>query len=209
MNLDLTIKNYLDELSSSSPTPGGGNAAAFSAVLTCSLGIMVCNLTIGKKKYSDVQDEMIAIKEKLIRLENEMQDLALKDNAAFEEVMEAFKLPKETDEDKKIRMQKIDEANYHAALIPAQVIDKCNEILPNIKRLVIAGNQNSVSDAGVALLFLSTAAQGALLNVLINCSSLQNNMQASELLKRAEVMTDNIKIECEAALAFISGKLKS
>ncbi len=138
-----------------------------------------------------------------------MQELGRKDNEAFDKVMEAFKLPKETDEEKKIRAERIDETNYQAALVPAEVIDKCNEILPNIKRIVLIGNQNSLSDAGVALSLLSTAASGALLNVLINCSGLQSNMQAAELARRAEVMTDNIKKECDAALGYITGKLKS
>lgn len=209
MNSELTIKQYLDELSSSSPTPGGGNVAAFAGVISCSLGIMVCNLTMGKKKYLDVQEEIAGIKQKLETLRNEMQELAVKDNEAFEKVMEAFKLPKETDEEKQKRQKNIDEANYNAALIPSQVIDKCNEILPHIKRLTIAGNQNSVSDAGVALSLLSTSAEGALLNVLINCSSLQSNIQASELLKRADLMTENIKNECNTVLDFIKGKLNT
>jgi formiminotetrahydrofolate cyclodeaminase len=208
MNLDLTLKNYLEELSSNAPTPGGGNVAALSAVLACSLGIMVCNLTFGKKKYADVQDEVGAIKDKLESLSTQMQELGRRDNEAFDKVMDAFKLPKETDDQKRLRADRIDEANYQAALVPSEVIDKCNEILPGIKRIVLIGNQNSLSDAGVALSLLSTASYGALLNVLINCSGLQSNMQAVELARRAEVMADNIKKECDTALGYISSKLK-
>ncbi|MCX6149916.1 MAG: cyclodeaminase/cyclohydrolase family protein [Ignavibacteriales bacterium] len=195
MNQSNTLKNYLDELSSNSPTPGGGNVSALCGALASSLGTMVCRLTIGKKKYIDVEPDMMKIRSKLESFREEFIDLAAKDNAAFDKVMEAFKFPKETENDKTMRLKKISAATLEAAKVPAEVITSCKVILPLIKTIAEKGNQNSVSDAGVAALLLSTAAQGAYLNVLINCSSLKDNSEAQKLLAEASVVKDEIKSE--------------
>jgi len=182
MNLEKSLKNYFDELASNSPTPGGGNVSALCGALSASLGAMVCGLTIGKKKYVEVEAEMIDLKGKLEAAQVEFFELGQKDNKAFDLVMDAFKLPKETDEEKAARSKKIEEATIGAGEVPASVIKKCFEILPYIKTVVEKGNKNSLSDAGVAAKLISTAAYGAYLNVLINCSSLQSNPKAAELL---------------------------
>ncbi len=192
MELSKTLQNYLDELSSNSPTPGGGNVAALCGVLASSLGTMVCNLTIGKKKYADVEAKMNEVKSKLELLQNEFISLASKDNDAFEKVMEAFKLPKETDEQKSLRKEAIEKATYQAALVPAEVINKCNELLPYLEIVANKGNQNSLSDAGVAVSLTSTASQGAFLNVLINCTSLSDKQKANELLTKYENINSDI-----------------
>ena len=207
MNTTITLKSYLDEISSSSPTPGGGNVAAFSGALACSLGIMVCNLTIGKKKYADVEDEIKKIKDDLENFKNEFARLAEEDNKAFNKVMEAFKLLKETDAQKKIRSEKIEEATLEAASVPADVIDACRKVIPLFKTLVIKGNQNSISDAGVAASLISTAAQGAYLNVLINVSSLTNKAIGDELHKKSEQALEEVKMRVENILSEIKKSL--
>ncbi|MBX2976471.1 MAG: cyclodeaminase/cyclohydrolase family protein [Ignavibacteriaceae bacterium] len=182
MNLESSLKTYLDELSSNSPTPGGGNVAALCGVLSSSLGMMVCNLTIGKKKYLSVEEEV----KNLVALFGEYKEvfvkLANQDNEAFDKVMEAFKLPKESDEEKQIRSEEIEKATFGAALIPAEVIERCNQLVGNLVRISEIGNQNSLSDVGVALSIINTACEGAYLNVIINCSSLNNKQKAIELL---------------------------
>ncbi|MGE5681137.1 MAG: cyclodeaminase/cyclohydrolase family protein [Bacillota bacterium] len=193
MELSKTLQEYLDELSSNSPTPGGGNVSALCAALASSLGTMVCNLTIGKKKYADVESEMIEIKVKMDEFKRKFIDLAQKDNQAFDQVMEAFRLPKDTDEEKTARAEKIEEATYKAAEVPAEVINTCAQVVPYIKTIVDKGNKNSLSDAGVAALLLTTAAQGAFLNVLINCSALKNQAMADELLLSAETAGNEVK----------------
>ncbi len=209
MNVDKTIKDYLTELSSNSPTPGGGNISAFCGALASSLGTMVCNLTIGKKKYLDVEKEMIDIKLNLEKYIDKFTGLAAKDNSAFDKVMEAFKLPKETDAEKEIRSKKIDEATIEAAKVPSEVIKNCSEIIPLIDAVALKGNQNSVSDAGVAALLLSTAAQGAFLNVLINCSGLKNNEEADKLLQSSRILTDEIKLRSNSITEKIIKGLQS
>lgn len=193
MNINQSVKQYFEDLSSNSPTPGGGNVAALCGALASSLGTMVCNLTIGKKKYIDVEAEITSLKEKLENFKKEYFDLASKDNDAFDKVMEAFKLPKESDEEKKIRDSKIEEATIHAAEVPAEVMRISLEVLPILKVISEKGNKNSLSDAGVAISLIKTAVQSAYFNVLINCSSLNNQTIANEIRKRASITFGEIE----------------
>ncbi len=209
MDYTITLNDYLESISSKAPTPGGGNVSAFSGVLAASLSIMVCNLTIGKKKYVDVESEMVEIKNNLENLKNRFSELADEDNKAFDKVMEAFKLPKETDEEKLERTAKIDEATLGAAEVPSEVVNVCKKILPNIKTIVIKGNQNSLSDAGVAASLVNTAAEGAFLNVLINCTSLSNRTLGNEFLKRAEIIYEEVKKTCTEISKLVNNKLRS
>lgn len=193
MNIDDSIRNYLDDISSSSPTPGGGNVSAFSGALASSLGIMVCNLTIGKKKYAEVEEEMKDIKFELSLAKEEFLNLAEKDNLAFDKVMRAFKLPKDSEEQKKLRTEQIEAATLEAAEAPAEVLKYCSKIVTLFLTLAEKGNRNSVSDTGVAASLISTAAEGAYLNVLINCSSLSNQTVAREILKKNEIIFQEVK----------------
>ena len=209
MDYTITLNDYLESISSKAPTPGGGNVSAFSGVLAASLSIMVCNLTIGKKKYVDVESEMMEIKKDLENLKSRFSELADEDNKAFDKVMEAFKLPKETDEEKLERAAKIDEATLGAAEVPSEVVNVCKQILPNIKTIVIKGNQNSLSDAGVAASLVNTAAEGAFLNVLINCTSLSNRTLGNEFLKRTEIIYEEVKKSCAEIIELVNNKLRS
>ncbi len=207
MNLEISFQNYLDQLSSSSPTPGGGNVAALCGVLASSLGIMVCNLTIGKKKYIDFEPDANEIREKLTGLKKEFVELAEKDNEAFDKVMGAFKLPKDTLGQQEIRQEKIQVATLDAAIIPANVLRKCKETITLIKVICERGNQNSLSDAGVASSLVSTAAEGAFLNVLINCSSLTNQIKAKEFIKGNEILYKEVKEISEFIITSIIKRL--
>ena len=208
MNTSLSIGHYLEELSSNSPTPGGGNVSAFCGSLASSLGIMVCNLTIGKKKYVDSEEELKVLMKKLERAKDEFLALSEEDNKAFDQVMEAFKLPKETDAQKSIRSKKIEEATIVAGVVPFRVICLCKTIIPAFMIIAEKGNQNSLSDAGVAISLISTAAQGAYLNVLINCSSYKDNWEAKDILSRAESEFTEVKDICRKGIEEIEKKLR-
>ena len=207
MDTSLSIDHYLEELSSSAPTPGGGNVSAFCGVLAASLGIMVCNLTIGKKKYTDSEEELKLLKVKLESTKNEFLMLSEEDNKAFDLVMEAFKMPKETDTEKSMRSKKIEEMTIGAGIVPHRVISLCKEVLPMLMVIAEKGNQNSLSDAGVALSLISTAAQGAFLNVLINCTSYKENQQAKDILVKSETEFTEAKKLCDSGLELIEKKL--
>lgn len=193
MDLHKSLQNYFDELSSSSPTPGGGNVAALCGVLASSLGEMVCNLTVGKKKYLDFEHEAKELMTKFDSFKKGFLTLAERDNEAFDRVMDAFKLPKETEAQKAFRSSAIEHATLEAALVPEEVIIKCKELLPHLEKIAEKGNQNSLSDAGVAISLVATAAEGAFLNVAINCSGLSNQVTAQEFLKKSEFIYNEIK----------------
>ncbi len=208
MNLDKTIKSYFEEIASSAPTPGGGNVSAFSGALACNLGIMVCNLTIGKKKYLEVEEEIKDLSFQLESFKDKFLQLATEDNEAFENVMKAFKLPKDTDEQKKIRTEKIEEATVNAAVIPSQVIKVCRNVIPLLNTVAEKGNQNSVSDAGVAASLIATAAQGAYLNVMINCSSMNDKEKGHAMLEKSSILFEEVEDICSGILAGIMEKMQ-
>ncbi len=209
MDTSKSIQSYIDELSSNSPTPGGGNISAFCGVLASSLGQMVCNLTIGKKKYAEFEIEAKDIKSKLDNFKQKFLSLAEQDNEAFNKVMDAFKLPKETEEQKRVRSEAIQTATLEAASVPHEVIATCREVMPLIDLIALKGNQNSVSDAGVAASLLLTAVQGAFLNVVINCAGLRNQITANEFLKKSEVIFDEVKDKSQSIISEIIKKLRS
>jgi len=192
MNLSKTFRDYFNELSSDSPTPGGGNVAAIAGALAASLGVMVCNLTIGKKKYADVGKEMTGLKGRLLEYRKNFLELSVKDNEAFDKVIRAMKLPKATEKQKELRLQKIENATYGAIEVPADVMKSCADILSLLKTIIERGNKNSLSDAGVAILLIESSARSAYLNVLINCGSLKNQTFAKEIKKQADVLIDDI-----------------
>ncbi|MCE1187802.1 MAG: cyclodeaminase/cyclohydrolase family protein [Ignavibacteria bacterium] len=208
MNITKTIEEYLQELSSNSPTPGGGNVAALCGSLAASLGTMVCNLTVGKKKYAPVEEEVVELRKKIEAFQMEFVTLGKEDNAAFDEVMVAFKLPKETDEEKAARNTAIDNATLGAAKIPANVVVKCGELLPLLVRISEIGNQNSLSDAAVGIALTRTAAEGALLNVLINCSALSDSSMYADVLRVADSAYDQIQNLAGIKLTEIMTKLR-
>ena len=208
MDTKKTLQKYLEELSSNSPTPGGGNVAALCGVLSASLGTMVCNLTIGKKKYIEVEQEMKELKEKLSTYSEKFIQLGKNDNEAFDRVMDAFKLPKETDEQKKLRGEAIEKATFEAAYVPAEVIKNCREVIPILETISHKGNQNSLSDAGVAIAVIAAASEGAFLNVLINYSALAEKQKAAELLSNADADNNEVKAETESILTEIKMKIR-
>lgn len=191
MDLTKSLQNFIDEISSSSPTPGGGSVSAFCGVLGVSLGLMVCNLTIGKKKYESVQEEILEIKNQLENFKEKFVELYDRDSQAFDKVMEAFKLPKETNEEKSKRTEAIESATIEATEVPINVIKTSLDALNHLIKLSEIGNQNSLSDAGVAIQLMRSCAEGAMLNVLINTKSLNDRNRAMNLiLNAAQALTE-------------------
>ncbi len=189
---DISFTGYIEQLSSNSPTPGGGNVSATCGILASSLGEMVCNLTIGKKKYLEVEAEITKLKEILSSKKDIFEKLAEEDNLAFDKVMEAFKLPKATDEEKEFRINQIEIATLKAMAVPLSVMRNCYDLLEPLKIISSKGNKNSVSDTGVAVLLAQSGAKGAYLNVLINGSSLKHLNSSIEMIKEADLLISQI-----------------
>jgi len=208
MDLKKSLENFIEEISSSSPTPGGGSVSAFNGVLGTSLGLMVCNLTIGKKKYEGVESEILEIKNHLEKFKENFLELYDEDSRAFDKVMEAFKLPKETEEDKIKRTQAIEDATVYATEVPIKVIETCYKVTNHLVRLSEIGNQNSISDAGVALILIKSSAEGAMLNVMINTKSLNDRDRAMNLYLTAARKLTELEQRIEEALKIIKKKLE-
>ncbi len=208
MNTSSTIQHYLNDVTSNSPTPGGGNVSAFCGALAASLGIMVCNLTVGKKKYADVEKEVITLRDSLQELQTDLLKDAQLDNEAFDNVMAAFKLPKGTPEEQEKRKLQIEAATLEAAQVPFTVIEKCSTVLPLLCKIGKIGNQNSLSDAAVGCYLVTAAANGAYMNVLINCNSLPDSKDAALLLAAAEKNIALIQENTKVIVQSIMKKLK-
>lgn len=188
--VDYTVKDFIEQVDSSMPTPGGGSVAGVASTLGIALSRMVGHLTTGKKKFKalddDVKQEYHRILDRFIVIKETMLTLIDEDTLAFEKVMDAFKLPKETDEEKAIRKEAIEDATYEAIEVPYRVASLSLQALGDLEYLLDYGNKNAVSDIGVAALMLYGGLEGALLNVLINVGSLSNEEIQARYQKEAE-----------------------
>jgi len=172
MLTSLSVTNFLDEIASISPAPGGGSVSALAASLGAALTSMVCRLIIGKRKYADVQLEMEKVLKQSEELRAKFSAIIDEDTEAFNKVMAAYGLPKDTEEQKMKRTAEIQKAMKTATLVPLRLMELCLEAVKLVKVVVEQGNQNSISDAGVAALMLQAGCEGAALNVKINLDSL-------------------------------------
>ena len=187
--MEMTVRDFQAALASSSPTPGGGTAAAISLGQASALTIMVCDLTLGKDKWQDGWDAANSALSASVRIMSRAGELADEDSDAFDGVMASFKLPKDTDEEKSIRRTAIRNATLGATEVPFETAELALRLLKLLPELATKGNANAVSDIGVAGLLASAACKGALFNVDINLDSLPEDM-ATEIRKSAPLILD-------------------
>ena len=193
----MNLENFIDDLASKSPAPGGGAASSLFGTLGCALSVMVCCLTEGRKKYVDNEEFVKVQHEKLSQLQKELQDLMDEDVNAFMQISAAYKLPKETDEEKVARSVAIQEALIPATETPFKMMQLSAKALDITKSLLGKTNTQAVSDLGCAALGLKAAIQGAWLNVSINISSAKNKpveleTEAKEILSKYLPLADDI-----------------
>lgn len=196
MLADLTIKGFLAETAGSAPVPGGGSISALNGAIATALTEMVANLTIGKKKYADVEGQMkvIATEAALIR-ERLVRDID-RDSEAYNEVFAAFKLPKETEDEKNERAHAIQQATKQAALVPMEVAEEVASVMETIIYIAHKGNRNAVTDACVAMMTARTCVLGALLNVRINLSSIEDENFVVRMKTKADHLeSEAVRIE--------------
>lgn len=201
------IKMFLDELASSSPAPGGGSVAALSGALGAALSSMVCNLTIGKEGYETVQDEIKELVEKSEELRKDLTDLIDRDTDAFNEVMKALKMPKETDDQKEHRRQAMQTALKHAAEVPLETARKCTKVLDVARIVAEKGNKNSISDAAVSALMAQTGVQAAMLNVRINLSSIKDPEYVQQVTTELHELLQNAMQQSTEILGIVEKNL--
>jgi formiminotetrahydrofolate cyclodeaminase len=187
----MNIKMFLDELASSSPAPGGGSVAALSGALGAALSSMVCNLTRGKQGYEAAQDEIKEILQRSEELRKHLTELIDKDTEAFNEVMKALTMPKETEDQKEHRRHAMQNAFKHAADVPLETARKCTQILDVARIVAEKGNKNSISDAAVSALMAQTGLQAAMLNVRINLCSIKDTEYVQKVSTELDELLQN------------------
>ncbi len=169
-----TVAQFLDELASKAPVPGGGSGAALAGALGAALASMVGNLTVGKSKYADVQEEVKNLLAQTEALRARLTDLIEEDIAVYYKLSAAYKMPRDTDEQKAARTEAIQAALHDATQPPIAIAEACVEVLHLSKSMAEIGNVNAVSDAGVAALLAEAALRSAALNILINLGAIKD-----------------------------------
>ncbi|WP_375465890.1 methenyltetrahydrofolate cyclohydrolase [uncultured Methylobacterium sp.] len=181
-----TIETFLDGLASAAPTPGGGGAAAISGAMGAALVSMVCNLTIGKKKYVAVEAELREVLARSEALRAELTAMIAEDVAAFDAVMGAYGLPKATDDERAARAEQIQAALRVATDVPLACCRACRAVIDLAEVTAEKGNLNVISDAGVAVLSAHAGLRSAALNVYVNAKGLDDRAFAEARLKELE-----------------------
>lgn len=196
----LSVEGFINETGSSSPAPGGGSIAALNGAAGAALIEMVASLTIGKEKYAAVEAEMKEIQSKAHEMKAQFLAYIDEDSAAFNKIMAAFKLPKDTEEDKKARSAAIQEATKGAALVPFKIGELANALLPLAATVIEKGNQNAITDGAVATMNARTSVHGAFLNVKINLGSIKDEAFVADLNAKMEAIENSIDEKEQALL---------
>ncbi len=196
---NLTINNFLTELSSKAPVPGGGGASALVGAAGCSLGTMVGNLTLGKKKYADVQEDIQELIIKSEKLKEELLELINEDAKAFEPLSKAYGLPKDTPEEIAYKDEVMEKALYEASIVPLNIMKKIYEMILCHDEYAAKGTRIAISDVAVGVVFCKSALLGASMNVFINTKSMKNrdtanklNAEANKLIADGSAIADRI-----------------
>ncbi|MBE5948730.1 MAG: cyclodeaminase/cyclohydrolase family protein [Lachnospiraceae bacterium] len=196
---NLTINDFLTELSSKAPVPGGGGASALVGAAGCSLGTMVGNLTLGKKKYADVQEDIQELIIKSEKLKEELLELINEDAKAFEPLSKAYGLPKETPEEIAYKDEVMEKALYEASIVPLNIMKKIYEMILFHDEYAAKGTRIAISDVAVGVVFCKSALLGASMNVFINTKSMKNrdtadklNAEANKLIADGSAIADRI-----------------
>ena len=204
MLADHNITEYLDKLAAGTAVPGGGSVAALNAALGAGLTEMVANLTIGKKGYEAVEDDMKALADRAAQLRNKLTESIDKDAGAYTEVMAAYKLPKTTDAETAVRKEKIQYAIKHAALVPLEVARNAAVVIELAGEAIRKGNKNAASDGAVAAMNARTGALAAIYNVRINLGSIKDDRFVDELSQEVKDLERRVIEKETGALANLS-----
>lgn len=185
-----SFEEFIDVLGSKEPVPGGGGASAMVGAAGCALGTMVGSLTVGKKKYADVEEEIRGLMKKSRALQKDLLRLIERDALVFAPLAKAYGMPKDTEEQKMEKERVMEAALKVACSVPLEIMEKCCEGIELVKIYAEKGSVMAVSDAGVAAAFLEGALKGASLNVYINTKSMKNRELAAELNEKADRMIE-------------------
>jgi formiminotetrahydrofolate cyclodeaminase len=201
-NQKITV--FLEKTASGTPVPGGGSVSALSAALGAGLAEMVANLTIAKKGYEAVENEMKETAETLKNLREKLVTEVDKDSNAYKDVLTAFKLPKETQEDKEQRSEAIQNAMKNAARVPLGVAYDSLQVMDLAEKVIRNGNRNAASDGAVGTMMARTAVLGALFNVKINLASVKDQAFVEELTREVNKLESRVHEREAEILSYVN-----
>ena len=202
--IELSGIEFSNEVTRESPAPGGGSVSSYVGALGASLGAMVANLSANKRGWEDKVKNFGNIADKINRIRNDLLNLVDEDSMAFNKIIDAIKLPKNDYDEKKIRSYEIREASIYAAQVPLRVMKESLKIYEFIFELAKVGNQNSISDLGVACLCVYSAIQGAYLNVIVNLKDIDD---VEDIVKEAKIILKKSNSDKEKILKYIEGMI--
>ena len=205
--LDRTVAQFLDELASKAPVPGGGSVSALSGALAAGLVTMVCDLTIGKKRYAGVEDEIRRIRGKAEALRRRLQELLQGDVEAYGRLAAAYKLPRETDEEQADRYAVLQEATMEATRVPLEIAEAAAAAVELAAPAAEKGSKLAVSDAGIAALLGEAAVYSALMNVKINLPTLDDELFTDEVRRRMHEATAGLAERRAAILEVVEERI--
>jgi methenyltetrahydrofolate cyclohydrolase len=204
---DQSIQVFLNELASKASTPGGGSAAAIMGAMGAALVSMVCNLTIGKKNYAEVEEELRSVLTRAEAVRERLTDMIQADVEVFNQVMSAYGLPKDTEEQKAARSHAIQVALKAATEVPLDCARACLETIKLSQIVAEKGNLNVISDAGVAVLAAYAALRSAALNVYVNAKGIKDEAFVKARLAELEKILEGMDTLTESIYQRIKGKL--
>ena len=199
---------FVEVLGSKAPVPGGGGASALVGAVGTALGNMVGALTVGKKKYADVEEEMKELMAKATTLQDELLHLIERDAEVFEPLSKAYGMPRETEEEKAEKARVMEIVLKDACSVPMEIMEKCCEAIDLIVEFAAKGSALAISDAGVGAAFCKAALQGASLNVYINTKSMKNREYAEELNAKCDAMLEKYTKIADEVFESVLGRLK-
>ena len=205
---DKSCSEFVEVLATKAPVPGGGGASAMVGALATALGNMVGSLTVGKKKYAAVEEEMWALKDRCDRLQKDFLHLVERDAEVFEPLARAYSMPKNTEEEKAEKARVMEIVLRDACSVPMEIMEKCCEAIDIIAVFAEKGSVIAISDAGVGAAFAKAALQGASLNVYINTKSMADRVLAAELNAKCDRMLEEYSGKADAIFDSVLGRLK-
>jgi len=207
MYAEKSIQFFLERLCSNSPEPGGGSASALTGAIAAGLAGMLAALTVNKKGYEQVKEEMQDALEKAKTLKDELLELLQRDTEAFDDAARAFKMPKTSEEEKRVRAKAIEEGLKKASEVPLAIMEKSLEVAKLARSLVEKGNEMAISDGAISAIFAQAAALGGMINLRINFSWMKDEQYIKMIEEKVNKILEEIETLKEEAFSYTMKKL--
>lgn len=199
---------FIDELASKAPTPGGGGACAYVGALSSALASMVGNLTVGKKTYADVEDDVLTVLDGLEDTRRRLLELVEEDARAFEPLAAAYRMPKETPEQVVAKDEMLQAALAGACDVPLEIMRRVSDVVGSVAFLADHGSRLALSDAGVAAAFARAASEGVSLNIYINAAAMDDTVRAAWYRDETDTLAKNVRERCDAVYDQVKTAIK-